>query len=252
MILVLKVVLVPALIALVTVANRRWGPRVGGLLASMPLVAGPALFFLSVEQGTGFAAEAAHGTLAALTAVAGSAVAYAWLAQRTPWWASLPASWACFLVMTLLIQGVRPGLVPALIGAVASFLAGRAVLPAARGPRPRATARAWDLPLRMFSAMALVLVVTEMAEWLGPRLTGALTPFPVVLTILLAFTHAGQGVATAVRFLQGFLPGMWSFAVFCFVLSLALPPFGVAVGFPVALATQLAVQGAMLAWLRIQ
>jgi len=104
----------------------------------------------------------------------------------------------------------------------------------------------------MLSAMALVLVVTAMAERLGPRLTGALTPFPVVLTIILAFTHAGQGAATTVRFLPGFLPGMWSFAVFCFVLSLALPPLGVAAGFAVALATQLAVQGALLAWLRVQ
>jgi len=249
--LVLKLVLVPSLIALVTVANRRWGPRVGGLVATLPLVAGPALFFLSVEQGAEFAAAAARGTLAALAAVASAAVAYAWAAQRAPWWASLPVAWASFLVVTLAVQAARPGLIVAFVLAVASFAVSRAVLPPARGPRAAAAPPAWDLPLRMVAAAALVLTVTALAERLGPRLTGALTPFPVVLTILLAFMHAGQGAATAVRFLQAFLPGMWTFAVFCLVLALVLPPLGVAAGFTLALATQLVLQGALFASPRV-
>ncbi len=246
MILALKLTLVPALIALVTVAGRRWGPRVGGLLASLPLVAGPVLLFLAIEQGTAFAAEAARGTLVALVAVAGSAVAYAWAAQRTPWWFSLPASWTSFLLMTLSIQPLRLRLVPALVAAVASFVAGRAMLPSAR-PACRVPApAAWDLPLRMVAAMSLILLVTGLAESLGPSLTGALTPFPIALTILLAFTHAQQGTAPMVRFLHGFMPGMWSFAVFCFVASAALVALGPAAGFTLALAAQIVVQSALL------
>ena len=48
MTLLLKLVLVPGLIALVTMAGRRFGPRIGGWLNALPLVAGPVLFFLAL------------------------------------------------------------------------------------------------------------------------------------------------------------------------------------------------------------
>ena len=102
----------------------------------------------------------------------------------------------------------------------------------------------------MVSAMLLILVVTGIAAPLGPSLTGALTPFPITLSVLLAFTHAREGAATMVRFLHGFMAGMWSFAVFCFVVAIALHPLGAVTGFAVALAAQCVVQAGLLAWIR--
>jgi hypothetical protein len=46
-----------------------------------------------------------------------------------------------------------------------------------------------------------------------------MTPFPIATTILLAFAHAQQGVRAGVGFVRAFLPAMWSFALFCFVLA---------------------------------
>lgn len=250
MLLVLKVFLVPALIALVSVAVRLWGPAIGGVLASLPVVAGPALLFLSVEQGTAFAAEAARGTLVALVAVAGAGLAYGWVAQRAPWWVSLPASWTCFIALTLLLHAAHLGAGPGLAVALASFAACRVLLPPTHAPRARRAPVAWDLPLRMASAMLLVLLVTSAATALGPALTGAFTPFPITLTVLLAFTHAREGTAAMAGFLHGFIPGMWSFAVFCFVVAIALHPLGAAAGFAVALAAQLVVQAVLLSSLR--
>src|SRR5262245_59531611 len=68
--LLMKVVLVPALVVFVTLGGRRWGPRVGGLLTSFPIVAGPTLFFFAAEQGGLFARDAARATLVALVGVA--------------------------------------------------------------------------------------------------------------------------------------------------------------------------------------
>ncbi len=62
-VLLLKLFLVPALIALVTLAGRRWGPAVAGWLSAFPVVAGPILGFIALEQGAAFAARAAIGTL---------------------------------------------------------------------------------------------------------------------------------------------------------------------------------------------
>ncbi len=253
MLFVLKLVLVPGLVGSVSLAGRRWGPRVAGLLTSFPIVTGPALLFFAIEQGAAFAAEAARGALAALVAVAAAGVAYAWSATRAPWWASLPASWGAFVAITLLVHAWHPGAVAALIVSCASFAAAPRLLPpdAPGDARPSGAATGpgvLDLPLRMLSAMTLVLTVTELADRLGPALSGVFTPFPVALTVLLAFTHARDGAATAIRFLRGFLAGMWSFAAFCFVATLAMVPFGRWTGLLLACAVVLPVQAAAL-WL---
>ena len=126
MLLVLKVLLVPALVVSVTLGARRWGPRVGGFLTSFPIVAGPTLFFFALEQGNAFVREAARATLLALVAVAVSGLVYAWASLRTPWWASLPASWSSFVVTTLTLNSFAWPLPIALVAAVGGFFVVRA------------------------------------------------------------------------------------------------------------------------------
>src|SRR5581483_11279827 len=98
----------------------------------------------------------------------------------------------------------------------------------AHASRPRPP---WDLPVRVIVAMLLVVTVTGLAHRLGPTLSGALTPFPVAISVLLGFSHAQQGSSGAIAFLRGFLPGMWAFAAFCFVLSVSLVSLGTGVAF---------------------
>lgn len=247
MTLLLKLVLVPGLIALVTLAGRRFGPRLGGWLNALPLVAGPVLFFLALEQGDAFVARAAQATLAGLAAVAAFSVIYAWTAVARAWWVCVLVGWTAFAVLTVALQAVAWTAASGLALALAAFAIAPFTLPEfADAPIP-APAPAWDLPLRMVAAVALVLGVTGLAAWLGPRLSGAITPFPVATTILLAFTHAQQGAPAAVGFLRAFLPAMWSFALFCFVLAVGVVGLGRDLAFLLALAVHLAVQGVV--WL---
>ncbi|MEW6271306.1 MAG: hypothetical protein AB1689_18655, partial [Thermodesulfobacteriota bacterium] len=80
--LVLKLVLVPLLIAGITVASHRLGPRLAGALTGLPVVAGPVALFIALEQGTGFAAHAAVATLAGLGSLVLFCVLYAHAALR--------------------------------------------------------------------------------------------------------------------------------------------------------------------------
>jgi hypothetical protein len=246
-ILLLKLVLVPGLIALVTLAGRRFGPRLGGWLNALPLVAGPVLFFLALEQGDAFVAQAAGATLAGLAAVAGFAVIYARAATARPWWLCVLVGWTSFGLLTVALHVVTWTPVSGLALALAAFGAAPWALPAFPDPAAPAPAPGWDLPLRMAAAVALMLAVTGLAAWLGPRLSGAITPFPIATTILLAFTHAQQGAPAAVGFLRAFLPAMWSFALFCFVLAVGVVGLGRDLGFLLALAVHLVVQGVV--WL---
>jgi len=248
--LALKLVLVPGLVAGVSLAGRRWGPRVGGVLAGLPLVAGPVLLFLSLEQGTAFAARAAVSTLAALTGVAAFFVAYAWASLRGSWGAGLLAGWTVFVVSAVLVHAAPWRAWIALAAAFASFAVAWMLLPRARDPVAAPRRLRWDLWLRMAASLSLVLVTTSLAAWLGPELSGVLAPFPIASSVLFAFIHAQQGAGVVLRFLRGLVPSMGSFAVFCFVLASTLEPFGIAGGFTLALAVQLALQALLLAWLR--
>ena len=249
MLLVLKLLVVPALVLTVTLGARRWGPRAGGFLASFPILAGPTLFFFAIEQGPSFVREAARATLMALVAVSLSGLVYAWASLRTPWWISLAASWSSFTAATLALNSVRLPLPIALVVAVAGFFVVRALLPPARGVHVAAERSAWDLPLRTLASMVAVLTLTGLADWLGPRVSGAFTAFPTALGILLVFTHAQQGAPSATRFLHGFLLGMWGFALFVFVLAVSIVPLGTWVAFALAIASLVPSQAVVLLWM---
>ncbi len=96
----------------------------------------------------------------------------------------------------------------------------------------------WDLPLRAGCALVLVLTLTAIAGWLGPRLSGLLAPFPIIATVLATFTHAQRGTAEALRLLRGMVAGFGAFALFCFTLAVSLRGLGTGAAF--ALATGIA------------
>jgi hypothetical protein len=50
--------------------------------------------------------------------------------------------------------------------------------------------------------------------------------------------------------MRGFLPGMWSFAVFCFVAALAIVPLGGWQGLLLALGCVMPIQAVALWWMR--
>lgn len=103
MLLLLKLLLVPGLVAAVTLAVRRWGPAVGGWLAGLPVVAGPVLVFYAIEQGTSFATQAAHATLAGLMATVAFCVVYARSSVRVTWYGCVVIGWAAFAGTTCLL-----------------------------------------------------------------------------------------------------------------------------------------------------
>lgn len=249
MLLLLKLVLVPSLVAGVTLAVRRWGLRVGGVLTALPISAGPTLCFYAIEQGNAFAASAGRATLLGLVANAAFCLAYTHSARRVAWPVSTAAGWTAFAIVVWM---TRP--LPDLRGAGEFAMAAAALLLAARLlPRaalvpPAAAPPRFDLPLRMAAAAASVILLTALADWLGARLSGIFAAFPVVTMILGAFIHAQRGPAAVSAFYRAMLRGLLTFAVFCLVFSTALGPGGWTLfqAVTAALAAQLALQAAII------
>src|SRR5215475_7256295 len=102
-ILLVKLVVTPVLIAVATLVGRRWGPSVAGWVAGFPLTSGPVSVFLALEQGPGFAAQAAVGTLLGLAAMAGFCLVYSRVAPRAGWPAGTLAGVVTFVGGTLVL-----------------------------------------------------------------------------------------------------------------------------------------------------
>jgi uncharacterized membrane protein (GlpM family) len=85
--LLLKLVLAPLLVVVSSLAGRRWGDRIAGILVAFPIVAGPILLITSLEHGTRFGARAASASLLGLVSLAVFVVSFAWLSrvQRRRW-----------------------------------------------------------------------------------------------------------------------------------------------------------------------
>jgi hypothetical protein len=250
--LAVKLLLAPAFVVGASLITRRFGPRIGGLVAGLPVVAGPILLAYTLEHGRAFAADAAAGTLLGLVSLIAFVVVYSRLAGRLRWAASMLAGWLAFAVGTAVLSVLSPPLGVALGLAALALAVGLAAL-----PRPLLERRAhavappaWDLPLRAACALALVLTLTAVAGWLGPRLSGLLAPFPIIATVLATFTHAQRGTDELLRLLRGLVSGFGAFALFCFTLALSLRHLDTAAAFALASTVALLTQAVALVLVR--
>lgn len=240
--LLLKLALVPAFILLISLAGQRWGPAIAGWLSGLPVVAGPILFFMALEQGAAFAAEAAVATASAVCGSLAFSLGYCHAALRYRWPVCLAAATLCYAAVITLLALTEPALPAALALAVTGILAAprlfpRLALDASPGPMPRS-----ELFVRMTAGAIIVVLATYMAASLGARLSGLVAMFPVLGSVLAVFSHRHAGAAFTTHLLRGMAAGFYAFVTFCAVLSLMLPGAGVASAFTLAILLALAVQ----------
>jgi hypothetical protein len=246
-VLVVKALLAPLFVVGASVAARRFGPWVGGVVGGLPVVAGPILLAYALAHGRVFAQHAAAGTLLGLLSLTAFVVVYGRLAHRARWWVCMLCGWLAFGIGTLVLDGVAVPVVVALCLVCAGFAVGLLLLPVPAGDHVvMASVPVWDLPVRAVCALALVLALTTASGWLGPQLSGLLAPFPVITTVLATFTHTQRGASEAVRLLRGMLSGFFGFALFCFTLTISLHASGIAAAFLFATAAALVGQAAMI------
>ncbi len=245
--LLLKLTLVPLFLAIISLAGKRFGPSFAGWLAGLPVVVGPILFLLSLEQGVTFAAGAAVSTLASVSTVIAFGVAYAWAARlstgKRGWIIATLSGLAAWFVMAFIVSSIAFSLGSAALVALLSLL----IAPLLYPPQPAITAPSplpvTELLARMAAGVVLTLVVTGAAQTLGPAWSGIAALAPLLSPILAIFIHRRSGSAHAIALFRGLVRGVYSLATFCFVLAWLLVEQGIAQAFVLAVAAALAVQG---------
>lgn len=191
-ILTVKLIVTPALMLIVSLAIRKWGGFIGGLLSGMPLTSGPIAVFLAIEQGPHFSTQAAAG---ALSGLAGVLLTYLFYLNVSRFLSVLPAC-----IISLLFFGAASSFLLWLGSPAGGVSLGLlAIIALLRLTRP-VSHHKWVTPLtygnmllRMVTATVLLMAITTMAHLLGPRLSGLLSPVPVIAWPVMVFAHLQGG-----------------------------------------------------------
>jgi hypothetical protein len=244
MLLTLKLVLVPAFLAALTVAGRVWGPLVAGWLAGLPVVAGPIVLLHALARGPSFAAQASAASIAAIAASEAFNFAYAWTCRRFAWPLALIAGMAGWVGVAMLLTHLPVGLAWAVAAGCVAVAVSQASLPRVAAHVPAVRLGLGDLAVRMLAGALLTVAVTTLSASMGATWSGLLSVFPLLGIVLAVSAQRAHGADFVALLMRGMVIGRASFAAFFAVTTTMLPQCGVWLSFVCAAVASIAVQGA--------
>jgi hypothetical protein len=237
LLLVTRMAVTAAFVLLATIAAQRSGPLIGGLIATLPIAAGPAYVFLAFDHPPSFIAGGALASLAINCANVIFALVYALLAQRRSLLVSLGGAFAIWLGFALSVYSLEWSFTAAVLANIAVFAA---ALPLARPLRltrmPPFRPHWSDLVLRAAMVAALVGLVVTLSSHIGPAASGILAVFPVVLMSIMLILHGRVGGPASAAVLANAVLGLIGFAFACVALYLTAEPLGAWIALTLALA----------------
>lgn len=225
---------------------QRYGSRVGGVAAGMPIVIGPGFFFLITEQNAAFVANAAVATLHALNATLFFTAAYIHLSSRLSPVACTAASALVWGVTAMLFQLVSQDLAVSLLVFLLS-LAILARINARQAPqhtsKSATKASAKTIAMRGLIAGLLVAIAAGGSSTLGPSLSGLIMTFPIGTLMIALALHQRAGSSATQATLSSAHWGMLALAVFVTAIAAIIGNLPPMVTFIAALALSLGTTG---------
>ena len=249
MLIALKLTLTPLVMALASLASRRWGDAIGGWLTGLPIISAPVSIFLALQYGRHFAALAALGSLAGVVGQSAFCIGYGLFARRG-WPVAIAAAALAYIAAASLMVALAAPLIAAMIMAAAALIIARPFVPASQHLPVEVAAPRWEIPLRMGVATALLLTVTAVAGGLGPQVSGASASFPIISGGLAVFAHAARGPRAGIAALRGMASALFGFIAFFGALSATLDAVAAPLAYLLASVAALGVQSLTLGLIR--
>ncbi|MCO8164378.1 hypothetical protein NJC38_19735 [Pseudomonas sp. 21LCFQ010] len=231
----LKLLITPTLMLVISLAAKRWGTHIGGLLSGLPITSALVMLFLSLEQGAGFALQAVPGALAGLAAIQATYLFYFLVTRKVGAFIGCITALMAYAATALAISGVGAPLVS--IIATLLLVAANIVLTGKEAQTRKANYVAlprWVIPMRMLTATLLLLAITASAEWLGPVISGLLAPIPVIAWPLAVFAHVQGGRYELGAIVRGNAIGAVGVVGFYLALQHSIVQWGVGASLSVA------------------
>lgn len=235
--LIVKMAITAGFVLAATMTAERAGPLVGGLVATLPISAGPVYIFLALDHGAHFIGESALGSLVSNGINIMFALTYALLAQKRSLVVSLSGAFAVWIALSWL-TGLVSWTLPAAIVFNAAVLALALWLSASlRHVRsPQVKARWHDLVMRAAMVALLVGIVVTLSYHIGPVASGNLAVFPIVLSSIILILHRRVGGPATAAVIANAVIGLGGFAVACITLNLTADWLGAVLALALTLA----------------
>jgi hypothetical protein len=239
--LIVKMAITAGFVLAATVTAERAGPLVGGLVATLPLGAGPVYVFLALDHGASFVAASAVNSLAINTVNVIFALTYALLAQKRSLPVSLSLALLLWFALAWTVHEIHWSVLSAILLNVAVLgVCIAQAAPLRHVPIPRVQARWYDLVMRAGLVALLVGLTVTLSFRIGPGGSGILAVFPIILISIMVILHRRVGGKPTAAVMAHAVTGLVGFAFACIVLHFTAEPLGWGVGEALALATSIA------------
>lgn len=226
MIFILKLFLVPCFIGLITLAGRRFGASVAGLLSGLPIIAGPIIWFIYLEQGYAFAQQSLAALISGIVALSTFCFTYAWICTRLNWVFSLLFSLLIYFMVAWLMASLTLNVNTSAILACLGILLQIMFSPKSDGQILLVPASAAEIICRMMFAFVLVFSVTGLAQTIGEAYAGIFAAFPVAGSTIALFSHRNHSAKSAIKSLKSMMQGLLAMLACFYITALLSDEFG--------------------------
>lgn len=237
-----KIIVSAGLVVVVTAVAERYGPRVGGLVASLPQLAVVSLVFFGLEQGLVFAAESAFWNIPGIWSTIPFVIGYLAGAALVPR-RRLPSIAAgvvlanvLFALMTAILGMIRfPRLavVPLAIAVCGGTLWLLKRLPDTV-PFQRVQVSVTLLAIRAGLASISVILITSLAHVLGPKWSGLVVGYPVNALPVMVVLHFHYGLDVIRAMVKVWPIGVFGICIFNLVAWTTVARVGLMASIPLA------------------
>lgn len=202
--------------------QKNYGHGVGGRLIGLPITTGPFILIVCIQESRSFGARAAHGVLLGQIALAMFCWIYAWASSQFNWWISLTIGTAVCLTTGYLatqsdLSNTLVLVILALIWLIAMKSWPSTLVESSRRITPR-----WELPARVLVTMSVLVILSQLAPLLGANVSGALSTYPVIASVISAFNHKINGPSATIATLKGLMETLPFTVIFIAILAFAL------------------------------
>ena len=219
--LLIKLITVPLFILLISFVGKKWGSEIAGTLGAFPVVAGPILFFLTLDQGLTFGANASVFVIYGSISLLIFGLSYSWACGFLSYIPCLFISLIAWYLSALVLSKFPQDLFFSTGLAICFLLVIPYLLPK-RNTLNKSLPGLKDLPIRMIVGMLLTIAITSLANQLGAVWSGILSVFPVVTLILVVFSHRSYGQDHVLQVFKGLSRGVYSFVAYFVIYALCV------------------------------
>jgi hypothetical protein len=238
--LAVKMAATAAVVVAASLIAERVGALIGALVATLPVASGPAYILLAFDHDARFIADSTVTSLAVHAANGLFCTAYVFAAQRRPFAISTGLAIATWAGAVLAVRAIDWSLAGVLMLNAATYGLCVPLVQRFAHARVPAIKRQWfDVPLRAALVAVLVGAVVMAGAHVGPKLTGILAVFPIVLMSLTLILHPRIGGPATAAVIANTMWGLIGFGLCVLALHLAVVPLGAPAALVVALLVSL-------------